>query len=74
MANETPRVLLVDDDKDLLQLIAKRLTAAGYGVTAVESGESALAAQEVSRPQVVVTDLRMQCMDGMALCDAIHRD
>jgi two-component system, NtrC family, response regulator GlrR len=67
-------VLLVDDDKDLLQLIAMRLTAAGYGVTAVESGEAALASLAVARPQVVVTDLRMQGMDGMALFDAIHRD
>jgi two-component system, NtrC family, response regulator GlrR len=74
MANENPRVLLVDDDKDLLQLIAMRLSAAGYTVTAVESGEAALAAQAVTRPQVVVTDLRMQGMDGMALFDAIHRD
>jgi two-component system response regulator GlrR len=69
-----PSVLLVDDDKDLLQLIAMRLSASGYAVTAVESGESALAALSVSRPQVVVTDLRMQGMDGMALFDAIHRD
>ncbi|HEX7221006.1 MAG TPA: sigma 54-interacting transcriptional regulator [Burkholderiales bacterium] len=67
-------VLLVDDDKDLLQLIAMRLSAAGYAVTAVESGEAALTALAVSRPQVVVTDLRMQGMDGMALFDAIHRD
>jgi two-component system response regulator GlrR len=67
-------ILLVDDDKDLLQLIAMRLTASGYAVTAVESGEAALAALAVSRPQVVVTDLRMQGMDGMALFDAIHRD
>jgi two-component system response regulator GlrR len=74
MANENPRVVLVDDDKDLLQLIAMRLTAAGYAVTAVESGEAALAAVSVARPQVVVTDLRMQGMDGMALFDAIHRD
>jgi two-component system response regulator GlrR len=74
MSNENPKVLLVDDDKDLLQLIAMRLTAAGYAVTAVESGEAALAALSVSRPQVVVTDLRMQGMDGMALFDAIHRD
>src|ERR671925_875925 len=70
----SPRVLLVDDDKDLLQLIAMRLSAAGYAVTAVESGEAALAALAVSRPQVVVTDLRMQGMDGMALFDAVHRD
>jgi two-component system response regulator GlrR len=74
MGNENAKVLLVDDDKDLLQLIAMRLTAAGYAVTAVESGEAALAALAVSRPQVVVTDLRMQGMDGMALFDAIHRD
>ena len=67
-------VLLVDDDKDLLQLIAMRLSAAGYTVTAVESGEAALTALAVSRPHVVVTDLRMQGMDGMALFDAIHRD
>ena len=74
MANDNPPVLLVDDDKDLLQLIAMRLTATGYAVTAVESGEAALAALAVARPQVVVTDLRMQGMDGMALFDAIHRD
>jgi two-component system response regulator GlrR len=74
MSGENPKVLLVDDDKDLLQLIAMRLTAAGYAVTAVESGEQALASLAVARPQVVVTDLRMHGMDGMALFDAIHRD
>src|SRR2546421_3381593 len=74
MSNENSKVLLVDDVKDLLQLIAMRLSAAGYAVNAVESGEAALAALAVARPQVVVTDLRMQGMDGMALFDAIHRD
>ena len=74
MSGENSKVLLVDDDKDLLQLIAMRLSAAGYDVTAVESGEAALASLAVARPQAVVTDLRMQGMDGMALFDAIHRD
>jgi two-component system response regulator GlrR len=73
MSGENPKVLLVDDDKDLLQLIAMRLTAAGYAVTAVESGEQALASLAVTRPQAVVTDLRMQGMDGLALFDAIHQ-
>jgi len=72
--NASRSILLVDDDKDLLQLIAMRLQAAGYAVTAVESGEAALAALAVARPQMVVTDLRMHGMDGMALFDAIHRD
>src|SRR4026207_149589 len=74
MTRERGPVLLVDDDKDLLQLIAMRLSAAGYAVTAVESGDAALTAMAVSRPHVVVTDLRMHGMDGMALFDAIHRD
>src|SRR4051812_1114394 len=74
MSNEKAKIVLVDDDKDLLQLIAMRLTAAGYAVTAVESGEAALAALSVARPQGVVTDLRMAGMDGMALFEAIHRD
>ncbi|HYL23505.1 MAG TPA: sigma 54-interacting transcriptional regulator [Burkholderiales bacterium] len=74
MSDENPKVLLVDDDKDLLQLIAMRLSAAGYEVTAVESGEAALASLAVARPQTVITDLRMHGMDGMALFDAIHRD
>src|SRR5262245_50939328 len=74
MSGDNPKVLLIDDDKDLLQLIAMRLTAAGYAVTAVESGEAALASLAVSRPLVVVTDLRMHGMDGLALFDHIHRD
>src|SRR5205807_8385412 len=74
MRRDTAKILLVDDDRDLLQLVGMRLTAAGYAVTAVESGEAALSALSVSRPQVVVTDLRMAGMDGMARVDAIHRD
>ena len=74
MSSEAPKVLLVDDDKDLLQLIAMRLSAAGYAVATADSGETALASLTVSRPQLVITDLRMQGMDGLALFDAIHRN
>ena len=74
MARDQLKVLLIDDDKDLLQLIAMRLTAAGYAVTAVASGEQALASLAVQRPQLVITDLRMEGMDGLALFDAIHRE
>src|SRR5205814_749972 len=61
-------------DRDVLEVGGMGLTAGGCAVTAVESGEAALSALSVSRPQVVVTDLRMAGMDGMALFDAIHRD
>ena len=72
-AQAKANILLVDDDADLLHLIAMRLTAAGYAVTAVQSGEAALASFAASRPDAIVTDLRMRGMDGMALFDAVHR-
>jgi two-component system, NtrC family, response regulator GlrR len=68
------RILLVDDDPDLLRLLALRLKTAGYDVTAVESGEQALANLAVVRPQLVITDVRMGGMDGLALCDAVHKE
>jgi len=74
MSAAQSRILLVDDDPDLLRLVSLRLKTAGYEVTAVESGEKALASLAVSRPQLVITDMRMSGMDGMALCDAVHRE
>jgi len=73
--NHSPkRILLVDDDKDLLQLISMRLNAAGYAVTSAASGQAALAALTAAPCELVITDLRMEGMDGLALFDAIHRD
>lgn len=66
-------VLIVDDDQDILRLLSMRLATAGYAVEAADSGERALAAIAVTRPDVVITDLRMDGMDGMALFDAVQR-
>jgi two-component system response regulator GlrR len=66
-------ILVVDDDPDLLRLMQIRLTAAGYAVSTAESAERALAQVSATRPQLVVTDLRMGGMDGMALFEAIRR-
>ena len=65
-------ILLVDDDPDLLKLISLRLSAAGYRVKNAESGEIALAQIAVSRPAVVVTDLRMPGIDGLQLFEQIN--
>jgi two-component system response regulator GlrR len=72
MSEPKAKILLVDDDRDLLKLITLRLTAAGYSVQTAESGAQALAQLAVARPHLVVTDLRMEGMDGMALFDRIH--
>ncbi|MBK6395959.1 MAG: sigma 54-interacting transcriptional regulator [Betaproteobacteria bacterium] len=66
-------LLLVDDDPDLLKLISLRLTSAGYRVRTAASGEAALATMAVTRPALVITDLRMPGMDGLQLFETIHR-
>jgi len=66
-------ILLVDDDPALLRLLSIRLTAAGYEITTADSGTQALAQLAVRYPHLVITDLRMDGMDGMALFDTIHR-
>jgi len=66
-------VLIVDDDPDILKLLSMRLSAAGYAVQSADSGERAFAAVAVARPDVVITDLKMGAMDGMALFEAIQR-
>lgn len=60
-------ILLVDDDQDLLQLLSMRLKAAGYQVKTALNGEQALAQLSAFRPHLVITDLRMDGMDGMTL-------
>jgi two-component system, NtrC family, response regulator GlrR len=73
MNTQRARVMLVDDDPDLLRLLSIRLQGAGYGVTAVESGEAALSQLSVASPDLVITDLRMGGMDGIALFESLKK-
>ena len=61
------RILVVDDDPGLLRLLTIRLRAESYDVEAVESAALALAAAGRFRPDLVITDLRMDQMDGIGL-------
>lgn len=67
------RILLVDDDKDLLHLMSVRLKSAGYDVHAVSSAENAQACLAAYRPHAVVTDLKLPEMDGMSLFEIIQQ-
>ena len=61
------KILLVDDDPGLLRLLSIRLRAEGYEVEAVESAHDALASLNRFTPDLVITDLRMDKMDGIGL-------
>ncbi len=67
------RLLLVDDDTDLLRLLSMRLSASGYRVSTAESVEAALARLAVERFDLVVSDVRLPDGDGLALFEEIRR-
>src|SRR5258708_898628 len=68
-----PRILIVDDEPALLKLLARRLELEGFDVATAASGEQAMALLSVAQPQLVVSDLKMGGMDGMALFATIQR-
>lgn len=67
------RVLIVDDDPSLLRLLTIRLTAANYLVKSAASAKAALGTLSSFNPQLVISDLRMEGMDGMALFERIRQ-
>ncbi len=71
MANNNPetkgKILLVDDDPGLLRLLSIRLRAEEYEVEAVESAAKALGVLHRFHPDLVITDLKMDKMDGIGL-------
>ncbi len=72
MKDKQYKVLLVDDEPDLLRLWKLRLQPNGYEVSTAECAEEALATFAAVKPDVVLTDLRMPGLDGMALFEAIR--
>jgi len=67
-----PRILVVDDDPGLLRLLSIRLRSENYEVLPVSSALDALAQLDQFRPDLVVTDLRMDRMDGIALLEELQ--
>ncbi|MGH8222986.1 MAG: sigma 54-interacting transcriptional regulator [Woeseiaceae bacterium] len=70
---ELPSVLIVDDDKDLLQLLSIRLRRARFAVQTATSAAVALRSLGQAQPRAVITDLRMDEMDGMGLLAEIEK-
>ena len=73
MSTSGARLLVVDDDPDMLRLLSMRLSSAGYQVTAVTSAETALTQLEIEHPQLVLSDVRLPGRDGLQLFDEIRK-
>ncbi|MFN2767871.1 response regulator, partial [Escherichia coli] len=65
--HKSANLLLVDDDPGLLKLLGMRLTSEGFPIVTAESGQEALKLLLKEKIDLVISDLRMDEMDGMAL-------
>jgi CheY-like chemotaxis protein len=70
----TSRILVVDDDPDILEGMEEFLTAAGYSVETAHDGAEALQRARQTRPDVLIVDLMMPIMDGAALIEKLRED
>src|SRR5712691_11538099 len=66
-------VLVVDDDLPIRRMLERTLAAEGYAVDAAADGGAALAAVERAMPDLLVLDVAMPGMDGLAVCRRLRR-
>lgn len=69
-----PRVLVVDDEPDVVTLIERTLTGEGFEVFTAYDGISALDIAAIDRPQVIVLDIMMPMMNGYETCLQLKSD
>ncbi len=62
------RVLIVDDEEDILELVRYNLSKEGYKVTLASSGEEAMSQIKTEQPDLIVLDLMLPGMDGLEVC------
>ncbi len=68
------KILVVDDETDLLELVRYNLAKEGYDVSCVTSGEEALKAVRKDAPDLMVLDLMLPAVDGLEVCRRLKAD
>ena len=68
------RVLIVEDDRDIAELIAHYLQKAGHTTEHLASGNAAIARVRESPPELIVLDVMLPGMDGLMVCQALRAD
>ena len=63
-----PRILIVDDNPDLLELVSSRLAAWGYDAVTATTGEEGLRLAEEQVPDLILLDILMPTMKGYGVC------
>jgi DNA-binding response OmpR family regulator len=74
MEERKTRILLVDDEPDLVQMVSVRLKAAGYEISTAYDGQEALEKVKESRPDLMILDLMLPKLDGYKVCRLLKLD
>lgn len=72
MARE--KILVIEDEDDIIELLTYNLTKEGYQVSCVTSGEEGLSAARAIHPDVILLDLMLPGIDGLAVCCMLKQD
>src|SRR5580692_4984325 len=67
------KILVVDDEPDIVELVAFNLKAEGYDVVTAANGLEALNQARATLPDLIVLDLMLPELDGLAVCEILHR-
>ena len=68
------KILIVDDEKDILAVLEKRLSGAGYDVVKASSGKEAIILARKEQPDLIVLDIVMPEIDGPMVAETLKQD
>ncbi len=68
------KILIVDDEKDTLLMLEKRLIAEGYFVLSADNGKDAITIAKSKRPDLIILDVLMPGMDGSEVAERLKDD
>jgi len=72
MNNDTIKILLVDDEPDILEILSYNLIAEGYTVLTAANGLEAVKSAKKNQPHLIIMDVMMPEMDGIEACEQIR--
>ena len=74
MKKDKIKILLVDDEPDIIEILSYNLKNEGYQVFSASNGEEALVQAEKVKPHLIILDVMMPVMDGIETCEIIRKD